>query len=57
MINIFSLITSHDLGSVENVDEKISEIKVTVKNMYHELTEWKQQHNRCKYIFIFCSVT
>lgn len=56
-INIFSLITSHDLGSIKNVDEKISEIKVTMKNMYHEFTQWKQQDNRSKHIFIYSSVT
>ena len=56
-INIFSLITSHDLGSIKDVDGKISEINVTMKNMHHEFTQWRQQDNTSKHIFIYSSVT
>ena len=60
MITIVFLNTSHDIGSLENMNEKISEMmnistetKFTIKNMYHEFTQWKQYDNMSKHVFIF----
>ena len=61
MINIFLLTISHALGSFENANEKISEMmyvstetNVTIKNTYHEITQWKRHE---KHLFILSSFT